>query len=287
MKLNNDYQSPTFGMAMLKPTKKAINGYVERRIKEAKISVEEALKEISEAENIINKKDEEFIEKGKQLLEEKGIKEKELPRELKKIIDSYQLWEKGTFPVIEFPIPDGYVSSSSHGSVTGSIVDFVNETAPQMYKTKEQELADYIVNLAEKKKKTNVHRLKTRVSNFFNKLKLIRNYIPRLRKTGTQPAGIEKGEEYKNAIGLSVKDYLSSEQLALLSKDSYPYDFLSKEEQAIWNRANDGNMAFEELTQEEKNVFYKFDAILGKIMGLETSSNEREQDIIRNFVTRK
>ena len=99
-----------------------------------------------------------------------------------------------------------------------------------------------------------LERIRTRLKNYINKFK--------------ETFGINK---CKNQA-----EKLSKEELGTLSKEADPYDFLSKEEQAIFDGI--GEKAFDKWTQEEKNVFYKYDSLLKEFLGLETLNKEKVQD---------
>ena len=88
------------------------------------------------------------------------------------------------------------------------------------------------------------------------------------------------GNKIKRAfINVKKGDAFVSHNVTKLPKDANPYDFLSIEEQAIWDRLQLTDKAYEEFTQEEKDVTKKFSKLLGEITGLATPSKEVEKGI--------
>ena len=125
-------------------------------------------------------------------------------------------------------------------------------------------------------KRNFVERINTRLRGYINKFK--------------ETFGTVKCKNTGDELSKDEAAILSKEELACLSKESNPYDFLTKEEQAIWDSIQNVDKPFEELTQEEKNVCIKHSTILQEICGSETPGKKFEQsfdDFERNVLTRK
>ena len=73
----------------------------------------------------------------------------------------------------------------------------------------------------------------------------------------------------KNDIGLNANKNKSREVL--------PYDLLSKKEQAIWDRLQFSDKAYEEFTQEEKEVVNKYTKLAHEGTGGYTACGEEEK----------